>query len=518
MSSDAKHLLGIKAFQENRLAEAADLLWSALTAEETPEKWNDWATICVALGQLREAEDGYRRALNLDRGYAQAACNLGVLLAGQNRIAEAIPFLDATVISIDPEQRPRLQALLDECSRSTRSYPGFGRNKKGPAKQAHKCSAPQTSTLTARNAAQPERPRHIRYMQPRNLEASFILPASDIPGITVKCLQAITRQTISPRLFEVIIVGSSLSEEWDSAGNIPDLACGVDYVRDQTSTIGALHRLAVDKARGKLVLLLSYDTVAAPDLLSTHLQAHHKYANEKYAVLGNFAYPPGVESHALAYYLSRRPFLHPQVAIKEGFYADHSYYVSGNLSITREAILRVGSFDARFPVKDDRELGYRLSQAGYRLYFQPRASAWHGVLSFSTEDLIHHALACGEAESLFLAEHPRVLGNGLGPFGRLDREWLLKTQNWLERSANVVEESIVALRQFENLDFRPLLTTWEGGQTLADKVMALFDQAVPNVHWFFLLRKFLAVYFGNVRILPQADNELADRMQVATEI
>jgi tetratricopeptide (TPR) repeat protein len=112
-----KHTRGAQLYAEGRFEEALAVLEEAL--RETPEAradfWNDWGAAALACGRADKAEQGFRRALALDPEDAQAAANLGVLLAGLGRPGEAIPFLKKAAERAGCEQRATLEQLLNGC-------------------------------------------------------------------------------------------------------------------------------------------------------------------------------------------------------------------------------------------------------------------------------------------------------------------------------------------------------------------------------------------------------------------
>jgi len=129
----------VQCFERKEFDKAAALLGECLLEEQTSERWNDWATARFFAGRSAEAEGGYRRALDINSQSAQAAENLGTLLAGQGRGEEAIPFLE-TAISLTGKTTPALEQLLaesrtiaaavqkDERAQLTRSYGGLTRS------------------------------------------------------------------------------------------------------------------------------------------------------------------------------------------------------------------------------------------------------------------------------------------------------------------------------------------------------------------------------------------------------
>lgn len=103
------------------LAEASCRLDEALRHEETSPLWNEWALVCTTQNRLREAEEGFCRALELDPHNADAAANLGALLAKQGRRSEAIPFLEMSAERLEGPERDGIARLLAEC-RGSRAF------------------------------------------------------------------------------------------------------------------------------------------------------------------------------------------------------------------------------------------------------------------------------------------------------------------------------------------------------------------------------------------------------------
>jgi hypothetical protein len=177
--------------------------------------------------------------------------------------------------------------------------------------------------------------------------------------------------------------------------------------------------------------------------------------------------------------------------MKPGLYREIGYFITCNLSIPRQAVLEVGSFDPQFRVAEDTELGARLALRGYRIRYHPQALAWHDHLTFTTADLIKRARAYAVADLLLFKKHPRLLGSGTGPFGRLDDDWATKTQDSLDKSRHQVAEFTRAIAHFDTLDFAPSFSIRKGEGTEAEMVLRTFDRIVPQVHWFHLFEKLL---------------------------
>jgi FkbM family methyltransferase len=110
-----KYNKAVHLFQEGDYDNAALLLAESLLEEQTSERWNDWATAKFLAGHPTDAEGGYRRALDVDPQNVQAVANLGALLAGQQRYAEAIPLLEFSLACADQGQKDATEKLLSAC-------------------------------------------------------------------------------------------------------------------------------------------------------------------------------------------------------------------------------------------------------------------------------------------------------------------------------------------------------------------------------------------------------------------
>jgi hypothetical protein len=110
------HRRAKELYQLGKLSEAAQLFSEAIAQSPTSELWNDWAAVQTSLGQLGDAERGFRIALRLDHGFHLAAENLGALLFAQGRFAEAEPLLQQSSPLAPDENRVTIEKMLARCA------------------------------------------------------------------------------------------------------------------------------------------------------------------------------------------------------------------------------------------------------------------------------------------------------------------------------------------------------------------------------------------------------------------
>lgn len=117
MTAAATDELALQEWRSNHLAEALRLLEKGLAEQETADRWNNWGSVQFRNGNLRAAELAFRRALELEPQFAQAAANLGGLLAADGRIDQAMVMLERALAGqgMDSGQRDAATQLLARC-------------------------------------------------------------------------------------------------------------------------------------------------------------------------------------------------------------------------------------------------------------------------------------------------------------------------------------------------------------------------------------------------------------------
>jgi GT2 family glycosyltransferase len=130
----------------------------------------------------------------------------------------------------------------------------------------------------------------------------------------------------------------------------------------------------IEAARGNVVMFTDADIIASTDLLSRHF-AHHQ-ARASVAVVGMELQVNSYDDYERlrAHPLQRRP-LHPSSRKKLSWL----YFLTGNASVRKSDLDRVGRFDENFTGygHEDLELGYRLQQAGLTIVYDPLAVDYH---------------------------------------------------------------------------------------------------------------------------------------------
>jgi GT2 family glycosyltransferase len=128
------------------------------------------------------------------------------------------------------------------------------------------------------------------------------------------------------------------------------------------------YNAGIDLAVGDRVVLLDGDCVLDPDWLRPVRERHAEGRN---VVSGGVVIPPGDYLPTVYNYTMFHRFLASRPP------GPRSYLSTMNLSLDREAIARVGPVPEDMPRTYDFEWTLRMSEAGLKLFFEPRARVAH---------------------------------------------------------------------------------------------------------------------------------------------
>ncbi len=327
---------------------------------------------------------------------------------------------------------------------------------------------------------------------------SIVIPTYNRRAILEQCLRALAQQDFPSTRFEVIVVDDGSVDETRVYCEQIQTPYELRYFHEENAGAGAARRRGVSSATGNLLLLINDDTIAFPDLLNRHHVAHQNHSHRDFCVLGTFEYPAAACQKALDYFLATSPFLFPQPTMKPGFLTESYYFMTCNLSISRDPVLAAGSFDSTFRVGEDSDLGIRLSLRGFKVLYDPTARAVHQHLNFTIGHLLQRAALYGPVHLKLFRKYPQLVGDGKALFGRLDAATGPRIRAYLDDRSQYIPSAVASLRQYDALDFAPFFHIDDGGRPLALQVMDLFATAVPEVYQYHMYRSFLEAWEESV--------------------
>jgi glycosyltransferase involved in cell wall biosynthesis len=240
----------------------------------------------------------------------------------------------------------------------------------------------------------------MTYLQP---EISVVVPTYNRLDTLRHVLPSLLRQDLRAERYEIVIADSNSND--GTAEYLAEVAKTDARVRHRPGpyTGRAMARNAgIEAARGEIVMFTDADIIASGDLLSAHLRRHRE--RDDIAVVGmELQVSSLAEYERLASRPSERRPLHPMSRKKLSWL----YFLTGNASVRRRDLDRVGRFDENFTGygHEDLELGYRLQAAGLTIVYEPRAIDyhWHPVPYAEQKEKMELA---GRSTVRFYRKHP----------------------------------------------------------------------------------------------------------------
>lgn len=231
---------------------------------------------------------------------------------------------------------------------------------------------------------------------------SVVIPTFNRRETLEKVLPLLARQTLPASDYELLLCDSGSTDgtlELVAELAIPNLR---HILPAENRGRSGARNAGIREAVGDLVLFTDADILATPTLLEEHLELHR--ARPRTAMVGL-----EVQVASLGEYESVRD--NPCVKGRHLHGANGKplswlFFLTGNASVSRQALLDVGMFDENFTQygHEDLELGYRLSKAGYKILYNPRAVNfhWHPV---AFEDRCDNKRHSGVATRRFYNKH-----------------------------------------------------------------------------------------------------------------
>jgi glycosyltransferase involved in cell wall biosynthesis len=234
-------------------------------------------------------------------------------------------------------------------------------------------------------------------------EISVVIPTYNRLDILARVLPTLLAQDIAPSEYELLVCDSNSND--GTAEHLAEVAAVHSNVRHLAGAYGgrsAARNAGIFAARGEIVLFNDADILAAPDLLSTHLNRHRRRSG--IAVVGLEVQAKDFDDYAYKRdHPEARGHLHPESRKRLSWL----YFLTGNASVRRDDLLRAGCFDETFIGygHEDLELGYRLHRLGIEIVYEPRAVNYH-CQDVPHADQKEKMRLAGRSTARFYRKHP----------------------------------------------------------------------------------------------------------------
>jgi len=207
---------------------------------------------------------------------------------------------------------------------------------------------------------------------------SVVIPTYNRAAVVERTLRCLAAQEYPAGRFEVLVVDNSADATPAMVKRIAaETSCEIRLVADAPRLPAVKRNIGLRQAAGDLVLFFNDDVWAVPSLLLEHARTHAKH-DAPIAVIGLVEQSP--EMPWTPFGAAYRPFAYHQIAHCADQPVSWRNFWSMNLSLPRREML---ARDLLFHEDwaeighEDIELGYRWSEAGREIIFNPRARGDH---------------------------------------------------------------------------------------------------------------------------------------------
>ncbi|MFH1684380.1 MAG: glycosyltransferase [Candidatus Margulisiibacteriota bacterium] len=254
------------------------------------------------------------------------------------------------------------------------------------------------------------------------IEASVIIGTLNQKDILKRTLESLFSQTCPADKYELVLVDSRSSDGTEEMVKSLKPPCQMNYFRQENKGKVNARNNALRKALGAIILFTDADIPVEKNWIEEHIKAHQKYKNTAFA--------------GQTIRLRREDLTDTELPTKYKAFQKipWSYFMTGNLSISRDLILKAGLFDENFKEYgwEDIELGYRLHKMGIPLRFLS-STLNHHIHPVSEKDFLNIMYKMGKSAAIFYKKHPNLqikLYLGMNPLA-MGLHSLIKKNKWL---------------------------------------------------------------------------------------
>ncbi|HGY56655.1 MAG TPA: glycosyltransferase [Caldithrix abyssi] len=197
---------------------------------------------------------------------------------------------------------------------------------------------------------------------------SVIIPSYNSEETIVFCLDALQNQSYD-KPYEIILVDSSVDRTPDIVRqSYPEIK--FIHLKEKTDP-GSARSLGVKESRGDIILFIDSDCRAERDWIEKMVVRHRQ---SDYGAVGGAVLNGNDPRSAVAWagYLAEfREFIpeHPAREVR--------HIPTCNISYKRNVLLEYLPFNREYYPQEDLELNYRLTKAGYKIFFDPAIRIYH---------------------------------------------------------------------------------------------------------------------------------------------
>lgn len=236
---------------------------------------------------------------------------------------------------------------------------------------------------------------------------SVLLPTYRRPDDLVRTLESLEKQSISLSDFEIIVVDDGSGDTTEEVLNqfAGRSLCRISYcILKENGGPARARNFGLAKCRAEVILIIGDDIEPDRVLVEKHLVSHQNSPEKYHALLGYVTFPVELKPNGFMKWLEQggRKYFFNYKDLSPKATVGPLFFYTCNVSVKRELLLESGWFDESFPYAshEDLELGYRLTQAGMKLEYDPEAMGYHWHM-LSVEGIARRVYLMGYSAVIF---------------------------------------------------------------------------------------------------------------------
>lgn len=235
------------------------------------------------------------------------------------------------------------------------------------------------------------------------MRVSVVIPTYNRREIVLRAVGTVFAQEFPAADFEVVVVVDGSRDGSAEALRALSAPCAFRVLEQENRGLAGARNTGWREAKGELIVFLDDDMLCDKTWLTEHVAMHVE--NERRVAVGAILLSDDTRSK-LAAATYQQEFARFLTQPTESRFPD-AWYLFGNTSLRKKWLEQSGGFDERYRMREDAELSLRLRAMGAEFQLAPKALA-RQIYTKTTADLLRDAEKFGEADALFLNEHPEA--------------------------------------------------------------------------------------------------------------
>jgi glycosyltransferase involved in cell wall biosynthesis len=230
-----------------------------------------------------------------------------------------------------------------------------------------------------------------------------IVPTYNRKEVLRRALVGYSKQSAPDFVHELLVIDDGSTDGTRSAVEQAQSVAPfrIRYLYQDNRGPAAARNRGIEEARTSVVLFTDDDMIPHPDLVSEHVKWHREYPESYTAIRGFVTWSPELCPTAfMKWYGEAGPFAIKQLRHRRE--VDFRFFHSCNLSLKKDFLKASGGFNENFKTAayEDIELGFRLSNVGMRLLYNPDGITYH-YQSFTFAEACQKIRRATKARELF---------------------------------------------------------------------------------------------------------------------